>query len=876
MAKDEITDLTANSEEEQDLGPNIIKAEITEEMQKSFLDYAMSVIVSRALPDVRDGLKPVQRRIIHAMQDQGITADKKFQKSASVIGEVMKKYHPHGDSSIYEAMVRMAQDFSLRYPLIWPQGNFGSIDGDPPAAMRYTEAKMQKIAEELYKDIDKETVEFVINDLQNFEPSVLPSVLPNLLLNGVTGIAVGMATSIPPHNLNEIVDGINLLIKKSETIGEKPDKDDKQTLYPFDGVEEGKFDVSVAKPDFESEANVEDLVEHIQGPDFPTGGIIYDKKELTNMYATGKGRVVTRAKTVIEEDKTGRMRIIVTEIPYMVNKATLVEKIARLAKDRKIEGISDLRDESNREGLRIVVELKRDALPQKVQNRLFKYTPLQSTFNTNMVALVDGEPKLLTLKMVLEEFVKHRQVVVVNRTLYMLKKAKAREHILQGLKKAIDNIDEVIETIKKSKDVETAKAALMKKFDLTGIQAQAILDMQLRRLAALERQKIEDELKEILKTIDDYIDILSSPERIITIVTDELIELKQKYGDERKTKVVKGKIGVLSDEDLVADEKCIVTISENGYIKRLKLDTYKTQGRGGKGVKGQELKEEDIVNSVTTCNTHDYAFFFTNKGKVYKMRIWEIPESSRRAKGTAMVNFLSVGQNESVQAFLAMDAETLESGKGFVMFGTEKGLIKKTSLEEYENIRSSGIMAIKLEEDDNLVYARFSSGDDEVMMITSQGQSIRFSEKDVRAMGRVAKGVGGIKLKKTDDKVVGMVILNKGEKEDELFVVGEKGYGKKTAVKEYKLQNRGGSGIKTYNVTPKTGKLVTARIEKHGGESDLLIVTTSGQVIRLAAKSIPSLGRDTIGVKLINMSGNDKVTSVAKIEEDEIEGIEEE
>src|SRR3989344_1493867 len=845
----------------------LIKAEITTEMQRAYLDYAMSVIVSRALPDVRDGLKPVQRRIIYAMQDQGYVATGKFQKSAAVVGEVLKKYHPHGDTSVYDAMVRMAQDFSLRYTLIHGQGNFGSVDGHPPAAMRYTEAKLQKLSEELYKDIEKETVPFEMNDLQNMEPNFLPSVLPNILLNGASGIAVGMATNIPPHNLGEVVDGINLLIEKAEKIGEKPGKDDPAQEFNAFETDEGKFELKIAKTDFSSSANVEDLVKHIQGPDFPTGGIIYDHKEIAQMYATGKGRVVTRAKMNFEEDKNGRMKIVVTEIPYQVNKATLVEKIANLEKNKKIVGISDLRDESNREGMRIVIELKKDALPQKVQNQLYKHTQLQEAFNANMVALLDGEPKLMTLKMILEEFVKHRQRVIVNRTIFLLKRAKAREHILQGLKIAIDNIDEVIETIKKSPDADQAKERLIKKFKLTSIQAQAILDMQLRRLAALERQKIEDELKEILATIDDFEAILFSPERIIKIVKDELVDLKKQYGDERRTKVIKGKVGELSDEDLVADEQCIITISQSGYIKRLKTDTYKKQGRGGKGVKGQELREEDVVTNIKTCNSHDYAFFFTNKGRVYKMRIWEIPESSRRAKGAALVNFLNIGQTETIQAFLTLDAATLEEGKGFVVFGTEKGRVKKTSLSDYANIRTSGITAIRLADDDALVYVRLSSGNDDIMMVTSEGQSIRFSEKDARPMGRVASGVTGIKVKKKDDYVVGMVVLPKGDEKDFLLVVSEKGYGKKTTVDEYKLQGRGGSGIKTYKVSAKSGNIVNARIQRAGAEADMLISTTSGQVIRLGAREVPKLGRDTLGVRLIKLGERDKVASVAKIEE---------
>ena len=856
-------------EDKQNTRTGIYPAEITEEMQNAYLDYAMSVIVSRALPDVRDGLKPVQRRIIYAMQDQGMGSTNKFSKSAAVVGEVLKMYHPHGDMSVYDAMVRMAQTFSLRYPLVHGQGNFGSIDGDPPAAPRYTEAKLRKIADELYNDIDKETVSFELNDLQNQEPTVLPALLPNVLLNGAVGIAVGMATNIPPHNLTEVVNGLLHTIGKAESIGKKPGKEDFRELFPFDDAEEGKFKVEVANLDFSSTATVDEMVEHIQGPDFPTGGIIYDKKEMTHMYATGKGRVLTRAKMEIEEFAGNRVRIVATEIPYQVNKATLVEKIAKLAKDKKIEGIADLRDESSRGDIRLVIELKKDALPQKVQNRLFKYTPLQSTFSTNMVMLVDGEPKLLTLKMILEEFIRHRQRIVLNRTLFLLKKSKAREHILQGLKKAIDNIDEVIETIKKSKDVETAKASLMKKFDLTSIQAQAILDMQLRRLAALERQKIEDELNDILKTIDKYLGIVASPEKIMKIIEKELGDLKEAYGDERKTKVVKGKVDELSDEDLVANENCVITISESGYVKRIKADTYKIQGRGGKGVKGQDLKEEDVINTVRTAETHDWAFFFTNKGKVYKMRIWEIPESSRRAKGTALVNFLNISQEEKVEAFLTLDSQTLEGGNGYVFFCTYNGVVKKTALDQFENIRTSGIMAIKLGKEDALAWVRLSSGKDDIMLVTSEGQSIRFSEEKVRDMGRTARGVTGIKLKRKDDYVVGMVVLPHGNEKDNIIVVSDRGYGKKTPVGEYKVQGRGGSGILTYSVTEKTGRLIAARSQKFGKESDLLIMTTSGQVIRLGTKGVSKLGRATMGVRLIKLGEKDRVASVAKITEDE-------
>ena len=842
---------------------NILHTEITEEMQSAYLDYAMSVIVSRALPDVRDGLKPVQRRIIHAMQESGMTFSSKLHKCASVVGNVLAKYHPHGDTSVYDALVRMGQDFSLRYPLIKPQGNFGSIDGDPPAAMRYTECKLEKITDELYSDIDKDTVDFEINDLQNKEPVFLPSNLPNLLLNGATGIAVGMATNIPPHNLGEVIEGINVLIDKADNIGEAPKKDD---------------EVQIATLDFSSDANVEDLTKCIPGPDFPTGGIIYDQKEMVQMYATGRGRVVTRAKVDVEETKSGKVKIIVSEIPYMVNKSTLISKIADLVKEKRIIGISDLRDESNKDGIRIVIELKKDAVVNKIKNQLFKYTQLQNTFNSNFVALINNEPKLMPLKMVLEEFVKHRQQIVVRRTIFLLKKAEERAHILKGLKIALDNLDEVIKLIKSSKDADAAKEGLMKKFGLSEIQAQAILDMQLRRLAALERQKIEDELKEILATIADYEDLLKSPKRIIETIRKELNEIKEKYADERKTKVIKGKIGELSEEDLIVNEKCIVTISKSGYIKRLKENTYKKQGRGGKGIKGQELRDEDTVESIRICNTHDWAFFFTNTGKVYKLRIWDIPESSRNAKGIPLINFLSMKQDEKVKAFITKTIEELEnnSNGGHIFFTTKKGVVKKTSVKDFENIRTSGIIAITLDKGDDLTFVNTTTGEDDVLLTTALGQSIRFSEKDVRPMGRSAKGVGGIKLSKNDDMVVGTVIIPKKSKDVELLVLSDLGYGKKTPTEEYKVQKRSGSGILTYKVKDKTGKLVSARALEKGKDIDVLIATTSGKVIRLSAGQIPTLGRATQGVRLIKLDGNDKVASVALMTEEEQEMTEEE
>jgi DNA gyrase subunit A len=847
---EKITNLTDIDSEESSSG--IINSDITTEMQNAYLDYAMSVIVSRALPDVRDGLKPVQRRIIYAMQEHNMTISGKFHKSATVVGNVMSKYHPHGDVAIYDALVRMGQDFTLRYPLIAPQGNFGSIDDDPPAAMRYTECKLAKIAEDLYTDIEKRTVPMQLNDLQNNEPAYLPSLLPNLLLNGATGIAVGMATNIPPHNLGEIIEGIQLMIEKAEKIGSAPAKDDPD---------------QVATTDFSSSVTVEELVQHIKGPDFPTGGIIYDQKELISMYATGKGRVVTRARIEVEESKAGKTRLIVSEIPYQIYKATLIAKIADLVKNKKIDGISDLRDESNKKGMRIVIELKREAVPKKVENQLYKYTPLQNTFNSNMVALIDNEPKLMTLKMILEEFIKHRQQVVVKRTIYLLEKAREREHILLGYKIALDHLDEVIKLIRNSPDADAAKTGLMNKFGLTEIQAQAILDLQLRRLAALERKKIEDELEQIQKTIKGYIALLASPKKIIDTVSAELLALKEKFADDRLTKVIKGKVGELSDEDIIVNENCIISISENGYIKRLKEDTYRKQSRGGKGVMGQQLKEEDAVSFIRTCSTHDWAFFFTNTGKVYKMRIWDIPESSRAAKGTPLVNFLSMTQTERVEAFLTMDVETLEAQSGFVFFVTEKGTVKKTSLEEYNNIRSSGILAIKLDQGDSLAFAGLTSGHDHLLLTTSQGQSIRFDEKDIRAMGRSAGGVTGVRLSKKDDRVVGTIIVPKGKDTVKLLSISAQGYGKKTEISEYKVQNRGGSGILTYKVTDKTGNLIAARGIANDAQPDILIATQSGKVLRLAAKQIPTLGRATQGVRLMKMDTGDKVTSAAILEE---------
>jgi DNA gyrase subunit A len=822
-------------------------AEISNEMEKAFLDYAMSVIVSRSLPDIRDGLKPVQRRIIYAMKEQGMTPDARFSKCAAVVGEVLKSYHPHGDMSVYEALVRMAQDFSLRYPLILGQGNFGNIDGDGAAAMRYTEAKMSKIAEELLRDIDKDTVNFEVNDLQNEEPLYLPSAIPNILLNGALGIAVGMATNIPPHNLAEVCDGINELIEKADNIGQAPAKEDKD---------------QVAKPAFESTATVEELVKHIKGPDFPTGGIIYDQKDIMQIYSMGRGRVVARAKMTIEEDKKGKTSIIVTEIPYQVNKSTLIEKIADCVKDKKIIGISDLRDETNKLGIRIVIELKKDAIPQKIQNQLYKYTQLQTAFNANMVMLVGGEPKVMGLKAILEEFVKHRQLVVIRRTQYLLKKSLDREHILLGLKKAVDFIDEVIKIIRGAKDTEEAKSNLIKRFEFSDIQAQAILDLQLRRLSALERYKIEEELNQIQAVIKDCRDILASPKRIIEEVKKENLEIKDKYKDERRTKVVKGKLGELTDEDLVVNEPCIISISESGYIKRLKPDTYKKQGRGGKGVSGQTLREEDNVDQIRICSTHDFAMFFTNKGKVYKLKVMDIPESSRTAKGTAIVNFLNITQDEKVEEFITASNDIFNDKNCCVVLATTQGKVKKTSIEEFSSIRNNGIIAINLTDGDLLIAAKLSCGDDDIILVSDRGQSIRFAEDDVRPMGRSASGVAGVKLLK-DHKLIAMDIISKAQTDASLVVVTEFGYGKKTLLDEYKSQTRAGSGIITYKVSDKTGRVVATRVVDKSYANDVLLASKSGKIIRLDYSEIPEMGRSTIGVRLIKLDSGDSLVGAA-------------
>lgn len=791
--------------------------EIVKEMQESYLNYAMSVIVQRALPDVRDGLKPVHRRILYAMNEIGLTHSAKYRKSATVVGEVLGKYHPHGDSPVYDAMVRLAQDFALRYPLVDGQGNFGSIDGDPPAAMRYTEARLAEIANELLADIDKDTVDWMDNfDATRKEPWVLPAKLPNLLLMGSSGIAVGMATNIPPHNLVEVVDGLIHLINNPDS-------------------------------------PLEEIMKFIKGPDFPTGGAIFDINEITNAYATGKGRIVMRAKAEIEEDRGGRFKIIITEIPYQVNKSQLIARIATLVKEKKLEGISDLRDESDRSGMRIMIELKRDARPQNILNQLYKHTPLQLAFNVNTVALVDGTPQTLTLKQVLTEYIRHRQKVVTRRTQFELNQAKARAHILEGLKIALDHLDAVIKTIRESSDADTAKSNLMTNFKLTDIQAQAILDMQLRRLAALERKKIEDEYKEVLKTIAYLEELLASPKKILGVIEKELLEIKEKYGDERRTRVYKQAIGDFSEEDLIPAENVIVTVTETGYIKRSPTDTFRTQQRGGKGVAGATLKEEDSISQLYLANTHDNMMFFTNKGRVFQIKVYELPEGSRQAKGQAVINLINIEQGELVTSMFNVPKNTKS---GFIFMATKKGIVKKTALEDFANIRRSGIIAINLSSGDNLQFVSLTSGNDQIIMATKNGQSIRFHEKDVRSMGRATAGVMGIRLSKDDE----VISTSKAPENGEFLVVTEKGFGKKSKISDWPLQGRAGSGVKTAEVTTRNGKVMAAKVISED-DQEILITSKGGQVIKLPIKDVPLLTRQTQGVILIRLANAADVVS---------------
>ena len=810
---------------------------ISSEMKRAYLDYAMSVIVSRALPDVRDGLKPVHRRILFAMHEMNLTHQAKYSKSATVVGEVMGKYHPHGDVPIYDSLVRLAQDFSMRYPLIDGQGNFGSMDGDPPAAMRYTEARMAAITAEMLLDMEKETVDYTPNfDSRLKEPVFLPSLLPNLLLMGSEGIAVGMATKIPPHNLGEIIDALKLMIDRS-----------KITVEPT-------FSLN-------SPVTVDELLEHIKGPDFPTAGAIYDWNEIKNVYSTGKGRIIIRGKAEIEDIGQGKSAIIITELPYQVNKALLVARIAELAKDKKIDGISDLRDESDRHGIRVVVELKRDAAPKKILNNLFKLTSLQTSFPANVVALVDGTPQTLDLKTILEEFLKHRYQVVKRRSEFELRQAKARLHILEGLKIAVENIDAVIKTIRESKTQEDAKNNLMTKFKLSEIQSTAILDMQLRRLAALERQKIEEEYQMVKETIDYLEDLLAHPAKILIVIEDELKKLKERYADERRTKVYKSKVGEFSDEDLIPNEATVVTLTDTGYIKRQSLTSFKTQQRGGKGIKGMTTKDEDSIADIKYIETHDNLLFFTNKGKVYQIKAYEINESSRTSKGTAIVNLLNIEAGEKVEAFVnyRKGSETK-----FVFLTTKNGTVKKSSLKEFENIRRSGILAIKLDKGDELVCSKLTTGTDEIIIFTKDGKSIRFSESEVRPMGRNTMGVRGILIGK-DDKVIQMDVIAKGDNPF-VFTIMENGLGKKTTVDQFHKQGRGGQGVKVAEVTAKTGKVASSQVVPANSD-EVIITSQKGQIVKLEINSIPKLSRATQGVILMRFSNtNDRVASATCIE----------
>ena len=869
-----------------DIG-KVLPAEISQEMQKSYLDYAMSVIVARALPDVRDGLKPVHRRILYAMHLMGLSPSSSFTKSAKVVGEVLGKYHPHGDMAVYDAMVRLAQNFSMRYPLVKGQGNFGSVDGDPPAAMRYTEVKLSPISLNMMQDIEKNTVEFADNfDATLKEPVYLPSLLPNLLLMGSEGIAVGMATKIPPHNLREIIDAINFLIKKGKVVVESEKSQVEKTDFVIKKInlvasgEQKQLSDEEIEPSqlsFESGASIEELIEYIPGPDFPTGGAIYDSASLKDVYATGRGKISIRGIAEIKEGEKGKQYILVTEIPYQVNKAELVKKIAELVRDKKVSGISDLRDESDKDGLRVVVELKRDSRPKAILNNLFKHTKLQTSFPANFVTLVDGTPYTLNLKQILTEYVKHRQKVITKRVIFELTEAKRRAHILEGLQIALDNLDAVIATIRKSRTQEDAKLNLMKKFGLTEIQSNAILDMQLRRLAALEREKIENEYKEIKKLIDELTLILKNPEMVLKIITKELGELKEKFGDERKTKIYKQKIGEFSEEDLIAKKPTLITITKTGYIKRVPFGTYKSQRRGGKGVVGMATKEEDEIEHLVSATTHDTILFFTNKGKVYRTRAWEIPETTRQAKGQAIVNILNMDQDEVIMSPLPMS----EKGKHLIM-ATSNGVVKKTSVDEFINLRASGLIAIKLDKDDSLVSVHETSGQDHILLLTKKGKAIRFPEVNVRPMGRATSGMRGIKLE-SEDKVIGMEVFAAKQTAPkdkrrkffrDVLTISEKGLGKRAGIHLFPVQKRAGKGVKSATVNEKTGPL-TAAIMVTEKVEQIVITSKVGQVIKLPLKNIPQMGRATQGVILMRFAkkGDGVAAFAALAKDDDVEEL---
>jgi DNA gyrase subunit A len=799
---------------------NIKQVSIVEQMTGAYLDYSMSVIVSRALPDVRDGLKPVHRRVLYAMDQMGLQSTKQFRKCAGTVGEVLKSYHPHGDVAVYDSLVRMAQPWSMRYPLVLGQGNFGSQDDDPPAAMRYTEAKMAAIADELLRDIDKDTIDFAPNyDNQTKEPTVLPARLPNLLLNGSTGIAVGMATNIPPHNLHEICDGI---------------------IYLLD------------QPD----ATTEELSRIVRGPDFPTGGIIQGREGIRNMYANGRGRIVVRARTHFEEAERGRVGIIVTELPYQINKADLVKKIAELARDKKIEGISEVRDESDRNGMRMLIELKRDANPDSVLNSLFKYTAMQSAFNANMLALVEQQPRTLTLKAFLQHHISHREIVITRRTRYELAKAEARRHILEGLKIALDNLDAVINTIRQSQAAEDALINLQRQFNFSDEQGKAILDMRLARLAALERNKVEEELKDVMKNIDYYYKLLGDIQEIRAIIKEDLRELKEKYGDGRRTDLGEAEAGEFRDEDLIPNEEVVVTLTEKGYIKRLPSNTYRAQRRGGRGITGMATREDDAVRQLLVAHSHDSLLFFTDRGRVYQLKVYELPDTSRTAKGEHLINLIAIEQRERVTAIVYVPKGF---SRDFMIVATKKGEVKKTAMDEFEVVRRSGLIAMDLEEDDELIGAKLAHADDDVLMITSQGKAIRFAVTELRSASRTSGGVRGIRLAGKTDKVVS---LNLTPKDSELLVVTEKGYGKCTPIDDYPTQSRGGNGVITLKVTEKTGQVATARVI-YERDNDLMIISAGGVVIRMDVDTIIRGGRATQGRRMMNLGDGDTVVAVA-------------
>lgn len=817
----------------EDRNPQVKEIDIGSEMRTSFMDYAMSIIVSRALPDVRDGLKPVHRRILYAMNDLGMTPDKPFKKSARIVGEVIGKYHPHGDAAVYETMVRMAQDFSLRYMLVEGHGNFGSIDGDSAAAMRYTEARLSKIAMELLRELNKETVDFVPNyDGEEKEPAVLPARYPNLLVNGVSGIAVGMATNIPPHNLREVIDGIQLLIRN-------PD------IQPLE------------------------LMSAIKGPDFPTGGFILGREGIKQAYSTGRGTVTMRARAEIE-DMGGKARIIVNELPYQVIKARLIEKIAELVRDKKIDGITDLRDESDRNGMRIVIELRRDVNPNVVLNNLYKQTAMQSNFGIIMLALVNGEPKVLNLKDMLHHYLVHQQEVIRRRTEFDLRKAEARAHILEGLRIALDHIDEVIALIRSSRTTEEARQGLMDRFSLSYEQAHAIVEMRLRQLTGLEREKIDEEYAELMKLISELRAILADENKILAIIGEELEEIKEKFGDDRRSEITIGHEAI-EDEDLIPREDVVITISHTGYIKRLPVSTYRAQKRGGRGVVGMETKLDDFVEHLFVTNSHHHLLFFTDKGKVYKLKAYEIPELGRTARGTPIINLIQIEQGEKISAVIPVESFDSEQ---YLFFGTRQGVVKKTPLIDFINIRKVGLIALGLREEDELIGVKLTDGNQQLIMATKQGLSIRFPESDVRSMGRTATGVKGIHLGE-DDVVIGMDVVSE---EDTVLIVTSKGFGKRTPAQDYRIQTRGGKGIKTLNVTAKNGFVVGLNVVRE--DEDLMIITTSGTLIRMSMAGISVMGRNTQGVKLINIREDDEVSTVARVnkseETDEEEATDEE